>query len=172
MRAEVRARILEIFQAHRENPQLDFEEDRILDFLLVKPIAPGSIRNSMRGLKAYDKFMEELQLEFAICFRIADKQTTYTLEGLVDRVIEMQENPKSSKAALRYQARQGLPWKFFFMIHLIGGMCAIFSYQKNCWPLALLFVLGLLYLDLWSWWKHREEKKYYAKLAERVFDKK
>ena len=172
MRAEIRARILEIFQEQRENPHLDFEENHILDFLLVKPITPGSIRNSMRGLKAYNKFMQELQMEFAICFRIADKQMAYSLEGLVDRVIEMKENPRSSKAALRYQARQSLPWKFFFMIHLIGAFLAAFLYQKDWGLVGLTFLLALLYLDVWTFWKHKQEKEYYVELAKRVLPKK
>ncbi|MEM6804082.1 MAG: hypothetical protein AAF696_21945 [Bacteroidota bacterium] len=172
MRAEIRAKILEIFQEQRENPHLAFEEERILDFLRVKAIPPGSIRNTMRGLKAYNKFMEALQMEFAICFRIADKQVSYSLEALVDRVIEMQENPRSSKAALRFQARQSLPWKFFSMIHLIGGFLSFFFFQKNWWLFALIVLGGLLYLDVWSFWNHREEKQYYAKLAERVLEKK
>ncbi|MEM8888816.1 MAG: hypothetical protein AAGD28_12605 [Bacteroidota bacterium] len=108
MNQAIQEKVLEIFQEHRQNPNLPFEEEHFLDFLLAKKIKAGSIRNSFRGLSRYNRFMEAIQLEFGICLKVEDKQKTYTLNEFVLKVEEMLANPKSSKAAMRYLLKSAI----------------------------------------------------------------
>ena len=83
MKSAIKEKVLELFHQHRQNPNLPFEEEYFLDFLLAQKIKQGSIRNSFRGLAKYNRFMESLQLEYSICLKVEDKQKNYSVDELV-----------------------------------------------------------------------------------------
>ena len=166
MKSALREKVLEIFHQHRQNPNLPFEEEYFLDFLLAKKIKQGSIRNSFRGLARYNRFMESLQLEYCICLKLADKQKNYSVNELVDKVEECLANSKSSKAAMRYLLRRPFPWKLCLFLNAFLIAAAVFSFR-----LPFLFMLILMLLILVNGTLihvHLRDKHFAKSLAEKV----
>ncbi|MDW3646591.1 MAG: hypothetical protein R8P61_06005 [Bacteroidia bacterium] len=166
MKSAIKEKVLKIFQQHRQNPNLSFEEEYFLDFLFAKKIKQGSIRNSFRGLALYNRFMEAIQLEFGVCFRLADKQKNYSLDELVEQVEQSLGNPKSSKAAMRYLLRQPFEWKLILFLNVFLGLITASSYR-------LTFVF-IFFLILWIGVNgiliniYYRDKGFAKKLAEKV----
>ncbi|MEL6256566.1 MAG: hypothetical protein AAFR87_31480 [Bacteroidota bacterium] len=166
MNQAIQDKIREIFQEHRQNVNLPFEEEHFLDFLLAKDIKVGSIRNSFRGLARYNRFMEAIQMEFGICLKVADKEKTFALDEFVEKVEEMLANPQSSKAAMRYLLRRPFEWKLFLFLNAFLIIAASFSYS-----IPFLFMLILMILMLANGILiniHFRDKRFARSLAEKV----
>jgi hypothetical protein len=85
----IRSRILELFEEYRAVPGAPFDESHFLDFLLAEPKKREAVRNSFRGLRRFNAFIERVQYEFAICFSLADVEANYSLEKFAERVTQL-----------------------------------------------------------------------------------
>lgn len=119
MHNEVKNRILEIFEKHRKNPGNALDEQHFLDYLLADPKYKGAFRNSFSGLRRFNAFWNEIQLEFKVCFQLKDRDKNYSLGQFTDRVIELANSAKSSLAALRHQMKQPFDWNVFIIYNLL-----------------------------------------------------
>ncbi|QPK63947.1 hypothetical protein IVG45_02915 [Methylomonas sp. LL1] len=96
----IREKVLQLYESHREEPGAPYDESHFLDFLLADG-ATKSVYNSFKGLRRFNAFWDEVQYEYAIFFSIKDRDANYSLERFVQRVEELIEKPSSSLASLR-----------------------------------------------------------------------
>ena len=108
---KTRDRVVELFEKHRATPGAPYEGDHFLDFLLAEPKGKRAVYNSFRGLRRFNAFLDEVQYEFAVCFSLEDRETSYPLEKFVARVLELQESHRGSLKSLDHQARAGAGWQ-------------------------------------------------------------
>lgn len=103
----LRARILELFERHRQAPGTPFDESHFLDFLPAAPKRKGALYDSFAGRWRYNAFIDAVQLEFGICYSFRDFEGNYPLERFMQRTAELVASPKSSLASLRNQRQRG-----------------------------------------------------------------
>lgn len=85
---EVREKILYLFNNERQCPNSHFEESYFLDFLTHPPHPNNSIKNSFKGVRRYYRFMDKLELEFGICFKLSELDKYYSVDQLTKKVLE------------------------------------------------------------------------------------
>ncbi|GAB2503491.1 hypothetical protein [Algoriphagus taiwanensis] len=85
---EVREKILDLFNKERQIPNGEFNESHFLDFLTNPPHHKDTIKNSFRGVRRYYRFMDAIELEFAICFTLSDLDKYYSVDSLTKKVLE------------------------------------------------------------------------------------
>jgi hypothetical protein len=112
-------RILEIFNTHRKFPAQEFDENHFLDYLMDSPKVKGAFRNSFSGLRRFNAFLNEIQLEFKVCFKLEDRDKNFSLDQFAHRVSELTESKKSSLAALRHQMKYGFEWRVFLILNAV-----------------------------------------------------
>jgi len=86
--SEIKDKILEQFNNSRQNPDAYFAESHFLDYLTFPEHRKDSVKNSFKGVRAYYRFMNVLELEFGICFTLPDLDRYYSVEGLTKKVIK------------------------------------------------------------------------------------
>lgn len=107
MESLIRDKVLETFERHRATPGAPFDESRFLDFLIDAPKKPRAIHDSFGGLRRFNGFLDELQMEFAVCFSLKDRELSYSLEQFVERIAMLQRSRRSSLQALSNQIKAG-----------------------------------------------------------------
>jgi hypothetical protein len=112
--------VLELFERHREAPGEPFDESRFLDYLLASPRGARAVRNSFSGLRRFNAFIDDVQLEFSICFSVRDREAHYSVQKFVDRVGVLKRSRRSSLASLRNQQANGFGWSTVFWLDLFA----------------------------------------------------
>jgi len=158
--------IIGIFEKHREVKYSSFDEEHFLDYLMAKPSGKGAIHNSFCGLRRFNKFWNEIQLTFGICFSLKDRDKNYSLDDFVKRIEQLKNNPKSSRAALKYQMKFGFEWNIFISVNSILGAFIVWLFEF--FPITALLT-GVLFVFNFKLIKlHLTEKKYLKKLEQKI----
>jgi hypothetical protein len=165
--AGVEQRVLALFERHRATPGAPYEAARFLDFLLADPRKKRAVHDSFRGKWRFHAFLDDVQMEFGICFNTADRDADPSLERFVARVEELRGSRRSSLASLRHvrQQRFGLPPVIF--LHLFGFAAVAIAWRLWA-PLALVPLLAILAADAWLAWWWRRDRAYVERLAARL----
>jgi hypothetical protein len=163
---DARIRILELFEKHRAVPGSPFDEAHFLDFLLAKPSGRDAVRNSFRGLRRFNAFIEEVQYEFGVCFSLHDCEANYPLNRFVERVLELQKSRRGSLRSLNNQVNAGAGWQVLVIADLI--LLAVAVWLKS--SVLALTTIGALAVLLNSWFFRIawESKRYLARLKSRI----
>jgi len=161
-----RERILALFEKHRARPGTAYDESQFKDYLLANPKQKNAVPDSFRGLRRYWAFIEELRLEFAICFAKKDHERNYSVDQFVARVQELQASRRSSLASLRHQmtGHPNTNLAVFTNLILLGPLIAAL---KHPWLLAgVLPVVALVNLGFWR--ADRHGRAYQKRLLARI----
>ena len=89
------ARVLELFERHRATPGAPYDPARFLDHLLAEPRKPRAVHDSFRGKWRFHAFLDDVQMEFAVCFNNKDRESDPSLEGFVARLEELRGSRRS-----------------------------------------------------------------------------
>ncbi|MGN6229476.1 MAG: hypothetical protein ACTHNM_18770 [Dyella sp.] len=139
----MREQIIATFESHRKDPKAPYSEDHFLDFLLRRPGRKGSVRDSFVSLRRFNAFIDQVQLDFSVCFSLKDLEANYSLDKFVARVAELQESPRSSLASFKNQTRAGFGWP----IIVIGdGILVILSLLLRQHEIIVAICISLLVL--------------------------
>ena len=169
--AQIKERLLQLFEDARKRKGAPAEPDRFLAFLTDPPARSGRrVADTFAGRFRFVRFMEAVQLEFGICFTNAEWEKGLSLDEFAQLVLTKLMKPELA----RRRAEEGLraarirltddPVKFGLLASplLVGVM---FS---SSWIARVLFVLpwalvvgGVTILVL-------KDVSYSAKLAERT----
>lgn len=137
----IRNRVIQLFEMHRATPGAPFDESHFLDFLLADPKAKGAIRNSFRGLRRFNLFLDEVQLELGVCFSIRDREANYPLDKFVARTLQLQQSRRSSLTSLQNQMKAGPGWTVLivadFALLVLAGLA-----RDNVWALVVIAVVA------------------------------
>lgn len=98
---EIRSKILDLFNKVRQRPNTDFNELHFLDFLSNPPRPKDTIKNSFKGARQYYRFMDSLELEFAICFTLSDLDKYYSVDSLTKKVMERLQKGRGNLMILK-----------------------------------------------------------------------
>ena len=123
-------------------PAPAYDEQHFLDCLLPTPGQPRAVYNSFRGLRRFNAFIDDVQLEFAICFSLKDRDANYSLPKFVDRVIEVEASRRGSLVSLRNQARAGAGWQVVMFANLLLLIIGVWL-RTETWAIATLLVLAV-----------------------------
>jgi hypothetical protein len=88
---DVKSKILEIFLRIREERNAPYEEVNFIEFL-VKP-SRWSINDSFKGLRYKNRFIDEIEMEFCVCFPNNFFDKKWNLADLAAYVSERMQKP-------------------------------------------------------------------------------
>ena len=164
--ASHRDRILAIFERHRATPGTAFPEERFLNHLMADPKGREAVRNSFSGLRRFNAFIDEVQLEFGVCFSMKDLEANYSLPRFEARVRELERSPRGSLASLENQVRAGPGWGVLVIVDVLLVIAAI-SLRGS---VPLLSAIGAIacaanagFLEF-----YRRGRKYQHRLSDRI----
>lgn len=160
------SKVLELFNKHRKLPSADFDSSHFADFLLKEPCGRGAFRNSFSGLRRFNAFWDEVQLEFGVCFSIKDRETDYSLEEFCIRIEQLVESSRSSKASLRNRAKYGFEWNVFLVGNLL--LVALLIALKDLAVVVVPIWVGIFALNYVVISNHFKEKRYIKDLEARI----
>ena len=132
--------IRELFERHRAIPGAPLDESHFLDYLIPNPNSIGAVRNSFLGLRRYNAFVDEVQLQFNICFSVSDFESNYSLPQFVSRVAELQRSPRGSIASLRNQRKRGFGWETVLLGNFFAMVLLVWLWRS--WPGAAYAIAG------------------------------
>ena len=142
MVSPTRQRILELFEKHRVLPGAVFREEHFLDFLLPNPTGKGAVHNSFRGLRRFNRFVNEVQYEFGVCFSLKDFESTYSIDKFIERITELQQSRRGSLQSLKNQERAGAGWGVVVVVDFLLLALAI-GLHRTLWIAIPLVVIAL-----------------------------
>jgi len=164
--ANVRERVLQIFEKYRATPGASYEESRFLDFLLAAPKRKRAVYDSFGGLRRFNRFLDEIQYEFAICFSLKDREANYSLDAFVHRVMELQQSRRGSLASIDRQAKAGAGAQVLIVANLILVIAGVWL-QDRAWAIVLLAAIAVA-LNASFFWFAWKAKAYLVRLRERI----
>lgn len=94
------------FNKIRQSPNGDFDESHFLDFLIQPPSKKNNIKNSFKGIKKYNAFFEAVEMEFGICFSLADQDRFYSINQFVSKTGERIENVRGNKMIIKQRIKE------------------------------------------------------------------
>lgn len=153
---EIRNKILEQFQVARQKPNADFEESHFLDFLTYPAHKTNSIKNTFQGTKRYYRFMDMLELEFGICFKVSDLDKYYSVDSLTKKVLERLQKAQGNKIILKQRKER----KENYLLDgvLIFLLLLFYSWLGFHWTILLILaVFGRIFYWIYSSRKYERQ---------------
>jgi hypothetical protein len=159
-------RIIQLFEKHRATPAAPYDESHFLDFLVAEPAHERAVYNSFRGLRRFNAFIDDVQLEFAVCFSTEDRDANYSLQRFVHRAIELQASRRGSLKSLNNQIKAGPGWHVLVIADL--GLLVLATWAKgSVWAVAALCAFAAL-VNLWFCRFTWRAKAYLLRLRARI----
>jgi hypothetical protein len=164
-RLRERERILSIFEAHRAMPGAAFDESHFLDFLLANPQKRRAVYDSYEGLKRFNAFIDQLQLEYSIYLPKADREADHPLDRFVARVVELRDAPRASLTALENQATT-VGWPAVALSNLVLVVPALMLWQYPA--VQLVVAVPWVAVNLYWFWAHKRRQAYNEDVRQRL----
>ncbi len=144
---EIKLKIIKIFQDSRKNKNDFFEETHFLDFLASPPFKKGTIKNSFKGARKYYNFMDKLELEFRICFKIQDLDNLYSVDQLTKKVKERINKRSGNTKILKERIKENKSVKLeATLITIYSGLVFWIGVHWMSILLTILLVIILAWL--------------------------
>ena len=132
-REKAEGTLLRLFQQARKDPLAAYERDRFLAYLTEPPASQGRrVADTFAGRARFVRFMQEVQLEFGVCFTNAEWDGGLPMDGFVDLVCRKSEKPKVALRLARERLRNA--WSHVWGSPTKWGLILL--------PLLVLAVLG------------------------------
>jgi hypothetical protein len=160
--------VLTLFEKHRATPGAPFDEENFIEFLLPPdPKRVRSIRNSFRGLKHFNAFIDAVQLELNVFLSMRDRETNYSLSKFVVRIEELIASKRSSLASLRNAKRHGFGLQVVVLFNmLVVGACVL---AVRYWlPLAVVPFVGGLIVNVWFARRYFYHRAYMRRITAQI----
>jgi len=164
-----RDRVVAIFEKHRQLPGAPYDEECFLDYLLAAPRGQRAVYGSFSGLRRFNQFIDELQLELGVCFSVEDREAHYSLPRFVARVDELKKSPRSSLRSLGNQLKHGVEWNFVIVVNIALIGLAAWA-RPTTVPGATLIAITVL-IDFALARFYARDRKYKMTLLERLRQK-
>lgn len=152
-----RRRVLALFEKHRARPGAPYEERHFMEFLLPERMGRQTVTGGFQASRRLNAFMNDVQYEFAICFSARERHANHTLQGFVERVVELGRSRDQTPWRWNDQLTAGLEWAVTVLANLVLLTMAVTLADH---PFALGF-LGCAAILVNGWfagcaWKARE----------------
>ncbi len=165
--AEVRERVLSLFESARKAKGAAYEPERFQAFLTDPPRDPN--RTWLRG--PFVRFMYSVEQEFGFCFTREEWDRTFSFEEFVSRIEQKLGNPKQAHrfACSRFATARSLN-QLFLQIFFATAIPAVALMSVRITAVRLLLLAlwaGLVAMFVYSWFKDYGHLK---KIVERSHD--
>jgi hypothetical protein len=158
------------FEAARQAPGAPYEPERFLAFLTVPPARGKRVADTFGGRRRLVRFLNQVQMQHAVCFTSAEWEAAHTLDQFVTLVEKKASRPEVALCYVEQQvagARRRLvdqPLKFGILtLPLLAGAWFVSSV-----PLRVVLALAWLAINggvaLLSW----RDLAYHRRLLERI----
>jgi hypothetical protein len=165
---EIRNKILELFEIESQKHTVEFDEAHFLDYLIYPPARLNSIKSSFKGARKYYRFMNRVELEFGICFRLPDLDVYYSIDKLVQKVKERLGKRNGNIIILKQ--RIGEKDRYYFESSLITILLGFYIWLKVNWlTLTLTFVAG--FVIFWTLTARLHDKRHNKRLYQKITGK-
>lgn len=165
---EIKEKILEIFKEERQKPDLYFEESHFLDFLTFPAHQKDNIKNSFKGVKKYNQFMDRLELEFEICFTFPDRDKFYSVDKITKKVVERIGKRRGNIMIIKQ--RNAEKETYYIEIFIISLLALIYYLcGVNIFSVMMTLVLG--YVTYWILNSKISSRQHDRRLKEKILKK-
>jgi hypothetical protein len=161
-----RQTVLELFERHRASPGTPFDEKHFVDFLLAKPKGVRAAYDSFAGLRRFNRFIDDVQYEFGVCFSMSDREAVYSVDKFVARINELQQSRKGSLTSLKNQQNAGAGWAVIVLIDILLLYIALLFWNSK-WVMSS-FVLSAATITIVFAAFSRNDAKYLKRLRIRI----
>ena len=164
MAKDTRSRIIELFEAIRATPGAEYDDGHFMDYLLPEPGGNDVVRNSFTGLRRFNSFIEQMQIEFGVCYSLRDLEANYSLDKFVRRTEELLARPAGSMRSLQNQKKAGAglgPMLLLNLVLLIVGYVV-----RDIWWALGIVVLAATIANTWFLRFASKRRAYLGKLEE------
>ncbi|MFP9117129.1 hypothetical protein ACLI08_04985 [Flavobacterium sp. RNTU_13] len=103
---EIKERIIKVFLQERQDIHASYNTDNLFSYLIEPPAKKGTLKNSFKGTKKYYRFMDGLELEFGICFRLAELEDEYSIDRLAKKINERLHKGSGNKKIIRERLKE------------------------------------------------------------------
>ena len=167
---EIRNKILYIFNKKREKANAKFDESHFLDYLTFPPKNKGQIKNSFKGVRKYYRFMDNLEIEFSICFTLSDLDNPYySVDELTKKVEERIIKRKGNLIIIKQRIAQ--KDKYYFELLLVLILITTFFVFKIHWiPFLLTIIFGVIFY--WITTSKMQNAKHNKELYKKIINRK
>jgi hypothetical protein len=156
MSSNTRQEVLSIFERHRATPGAPYVDGNFLDYLLAAPKAKRAVHNSFRGLRRYNAFIQEVQMQYGIHFSGKDFDANLSLPGFVARVEEIRASRRASLASFRASSRRGFGWHAVVLLNLLAAAIVVPLWRwlppLGCFALAAALIADVFVLRHYFQW--------------------
>ncbi|WP_316845818.1 hypothetical protein [Pedobacter psychrodurus] len=143
---EIKGKIVDLFNEKRESPNTNFNESHFLDFLKSPSYKKHTIKNSFKGARQYYRFMDAVELEFGICFRLSDLDHYYSVDSLTKKVLQRIKKGRGNLMILKQ--RNAEKEQYWIEAVLITILVTTYFWLKIHWfPILLTILFGIA-----IWW--------------------
>ena len=105
-KAQIRERLLEVFESIRESPGSGFEPERFIHYLITNLDGSLNVHNSFKGKRYFVKFIQRVETAFGVCFSNDDLESFKGITKMTDRVAYLQCTPKSSLTVISNRLKE------------------------------------------------------------------
>ena len=113
-----------------------------------------------------NKYINDVQYEFGVCFSLDDRETSMSVDKFVERIEKLMQSRRGSLRSLTNQERAGAGWGLpvFLNLLLIGFAIA---FHNILWLSILLTIVALAITGGFLMFD-RDEKLYLQRLRSRI----
>ena len=158
-------RIIVIFEAHRKEPGASYDPDHFLDYLLAQPKRKYAVYNSFTGLRRFNAFVDQVQLEYSVYLSQKDRESNYNLDRFVARILELRSSPRSSLASLRNYMKKFIEWHLIFLSNIFLAVPA-FAFRESA--VFWLLISCIVIVNCFWFWFYRRDAKYCTRLRQQL----
>jgi hypothetical protein len=165
--SEIKEIILAHFSKARKNPNAYFAESHFLDYLTFPEHRENSVKNSFKGVRAYYRFMNKLELEFGICFSLPDLDKYYSVDGLTKKVIERLGKRRGNLMILKRRNEE--KERYFFEIGLVVVLISLYLKLGMHW-ITIILTIAFGTVTYWILGAKIQNRNHNKKLTARMLE--
>lgn len=164
---QIREQIKSAFEAARQKPGSQYDENELVWHLVSPPNGSNGIHNTFRGKRLLARFLNRLESDFTICFSLKDWESLRTLSQIEERVSYLLNTPKSSLASIRNILSARPPDMLMLLVAFIFiPVIALFFKLFGATSLMILIVPVSIFFLLAK--SDRDNKRFYRELETKI----
>ncbi len=168
----IREKVLEIFANHRQSSSETYDENNFKRFL-TNPPNEKSFSESYSGRSRHIKFINGIQLYFAIYFSLAEYEGNHSLDKFVELIEQKLQKDKSGAVrSLKYDMGGLQNMNQFIVLNVLCVLCCLIIFANlPTWSFVSAVVVSLVLNGLLAGIQLKE-RSYNMELMKRIKERK
>lgn len=165
---EIKERILKVFLRERQREDAPYKTDNLFGYLVEPPAKKNTLKNSFKGARKYRRFMDGLELEFGICFRLPEFEDEYSFDRLAKKINERLQKGSGNKKIIRERLKE--KHRYIFEALLILIIIGVY-FWLGIHLISIIITVLCLRIMYWSISNTVYNKRHDKKLAQIILAK-